>query len=213
MFTSFEIILGLIEFVITVATLVLVAKTYLATRSAWARREFISRVNFSLNYVEGNTLRIRTVRESDINQILLNNEHGKQIVLQTAKQTSLKRPFLEFQEPDRWMILNAILNELSEQFARGFVAHSAGIPVRMVKFMFGVSCERDPRVNMNKIRVMLIERSLLERIDELGDSLVFERESHAVRLETLIKMKEMLLDKGRSGNLFEVELAFETSAS
>ncbi len=184
--------------------------TFWRMRVAWTNRQFLSRVNFSINYVEDNFLKIRTLRESDLDRIIVNNRHGKRVVLRALKRTTLTKPFLEFPERDRWVILNAILNELSEQFARGFVAVSMGVPVATATYVFGLSCERDPRVQMNKIRVMVIEKGLLEGIEEMGEQLQFERESHAVRLDTLKRMKEIYLDEQRSKNLLEVELGIDS---
>ena len=210
MWDNLDVVLGLVELGITVGTLVLVVKTYYATRSNWSRREFIDRVNFSLNYMDGNTLKLRTLRESHIDDILLNNEHGKKIVVKTAQTTSLEKPFLEFPAEDQWMILNAILNELSEQFARGFLAQSMGTPVRGITYVFGLTCERDPRINMNKIRVMLIEKDLLEKIDEFEDEkMQYESPKHSVRLQTLKQMKQLWLDEQKRENLGQVELIIE----
>lgn len=184
--------------------------TFRRMRVAWTNRQFLSRVNFSVNYIEEDFLKIRTLRESDLDRIIVNNRHGKRVVLRALKHTTIEKPFLEFPERDRWVILNAVLNELSEQFARGFVAISMGVPVTTATYVFGLTCERDPRVKMNKIRVMLIEKGLLLQIDEIGEQLQFESPSHTVRLDTLKRMKEIYLDGGRSKNLLEVELGIDS---
>jgi len=195
------------EPVVALLTLIVVIRTYRKSRIIWSSRNFLGRMNFSLNYIQDNTLKIRTLREADIDQILLNNPHGKRVVLKYARRhTSLDNPFLELPKGDRWIVLNAILNEISEQFADGFLAASMGHPVKMTTYVFGITCEKDKRVRLNKIRVMLIEKSLLERIDTIED-LQFERPSHVVRLETLRNMKEIYNDDNRQSNLFEVELA------
>ena len=41
-------------------------------RRAWKNRQFLHRVNFSLNYVRDKGLKFRTLRESDIHEVFLN---------------------------------------------------------------------------------------------------------------------------------------------
>ena len=91
-------------------------------RLAWKKRRFLHRVNFSLNYVQDNALRFRTLRESDIHDVLLNNDHAVDLVTKAAARTTLDEPVLELPREEAWVVLNSVLNELSEQFAEGFDA-------------------------------------------------------------------------------------------
>jgi len=191
--------------VATVVMLWALWATYRKTRLMWQRRTFLTRINFSLNYVEGRTLKIRTLREDDLGEILLGNQHGKKVVLKAARRTTLPRPFLELPKDDAWTVLNAVLNELSEQFAQGLLVRSVKGAAAPVWFVFGLTCEKHPAVRMNKLRVMVIERSLLEKIDRL-EGLVFEQRTHHVRLDTLREMRAVQLDPARRHNLMEVEL-------
>jgi len=189
----------------TVVTLIVVLATYWKSRAMWKARDFMTRVNFSLNYVEGNTLKIRTLRESDIRHVLLGNQHGRKLVLRCARRTSRAKPFLQLPKRDAWIVLNSILNEISEQFAEGFLAASMGAPVQSATYVFGITCERDSNVRMNKIRVMIIEKSLLEKIDTLGE-LRFEQKHHHVRQATLKRMREIYGSTERGRSLLELEL-------
>lgn len=202
-----------------------------AARRGWKRRQFLHRVNFSLNYVENGVLRIRTLQEAGIDDILLNNRHGKERLLRVARQARLDQPFLMLPGEDHWLVLNSVLNELSEQFAAGVLARSMGLPAKTATYVFGITCERDKDVRINKIRVMIVERSLLERIDE-QTQFEFERPWHHVRLKTLKRMRRLydedkrcnaaeqagdtphamrLASRGRQ-NLMEVELAVPLGA-
>ena len=51
------------EQVLTLVTLCIVLATYLRARSIWKSRHFMTRVNFSLNYVQDGRLKIRTLGE------------------------------------------------------------------------------------------------------------------------------------------------------
>ena len=194
----------------TLVTLIVVIATYWKSRSTWKARDFMTRVNFSLNYVEDNTLKIRTLREADIRHILLGNQHGRKVVLRCARRTNLEKPFLQLPKKDAWIVLNSILNEISEQFAEGFLAAAMGAPIRIATYVFGITCERHSDVRMNKIRVMIIEKSLLEKIDALG-KLRFELEHHHVRLDTLKRMQAIYRSPQRDRNLREVELPVRTA--
>lgn len=175
-------------------------------RRTWRRRAFLSRVNFSVNYIDGGVLRFRTLRESDLDTILLKNEHGKNLVLRAAHATTLSRPFLDLPPEESWLVLNSVLNELSEQFATGFLAASIGAPTRVARYVFGLTCEKDPDVRVNKIRVMLITESLLEKLPQLNE-LNFERPNHRVRLETLKRMRDIYHNEKRKHLLMAVDLA------
>jgi hypothetical protein len=187
------------------ATLVLVLLTYWRARSVWTSRDFLTRVNFTLNYVGANTLKIRTLGETDVDKVLLSNQHGKRVVLRAARRTTLKHPFLKLPRRDMWLVLNSVLNELSSRFAGGFVAASVGAPARTATFVFAITCEKDRDVRMNKIRVMLVEKSLLTEIDKL-DGLRFESESHHVRLETLKSMRGLYLAGDQRYAMREMEI-------
>jgi hypothetical protein len=52
-------------------------------------RHFVNRVNFSLNYVDGNTLKFRTLRECQLDDLLYHNKAAVEIVLNSAKNCSV----------------------------------------------------------------------------------------------------------------------------
>ncbi len=178
-------------------------------RLAWKKRRFLHRVNFSLNYVQDNALKFRTLRESDIHDVLLNNDHAVDLVTKAAARTTLDEPVLDLPREEAWVVLNSVLNELSEQFAEGFLATSMGLPTRAERFVIGLTCEKDPDVRINKIRAMIIAKSLLLRVEELG-GLTFEVQHHHIRLRTLVRMAQLYHDPKRKHLFLEVELMLPT---
>ena len=180
-------------------------------RREWKRRQFLHRINFSLNYVEANTLRFRTLRESDIHEVLLNNDHAADLVAKAAARTTLDEPFLDLPRNEAWIVLNSVLNELSEQFAAGFLAASMGLPTHGERYVIGLTCEKDPDVRINKIRVMIIAETLLQRIEGLA-GLKFEREHHQIRLKTLARMAQLYRNEKRKHLLLVVELRLMDAA-
>ena len=178
------------------------AAALLAYWAAWRRftaRDFLYRVNFSLNFVENNQLHLRTLKESDIDQIILNNKHGRNMLLKAARaaRSSAKTPFLDLTPEDTFLVLNAILNELSESFAAGALARSMGRPVQAKWYVFGVTCEWDDEVKNRKIRVMIIAEDLLEKLDRLP-TLEYQHPWHHVRHETLLTMRKLYQDDCRA---------------
>lgn len=215
----------------TAATLLAAAWVWWRARLAWRRRRFLHRINFSLNYIEAGTLRFRTLQESDIREILLNNTYAVKLLMRAVGRTTLDQPLVELPDRDAWIVLNSVLNELSEQFAQGFLARSMGLPVCAEQYVFAITCEKDPDVRINKVRVMIIAESLLDRIEQMGQvaadrepaaeksgpspiqDLKFERPHHHVRLNTLRKMAEFRRDKSRRHNLLRMELVLPTVTS
>jgi hypothetical protein len=183
--------------------------TYWRAKIAFALRQFLHRVNFSLNYVDGKFLRFRTLQESDLRDVLLNNRHAVGLVTAAASHATLEQPILQFSKSDAWVVLNSVLNELSEQFAAGFLAKSMGLPTRSEWYVFALTCEKDPDVRINKVRVLVAAESLLDKIEELTD-LQFEVEHHRIRRNTLVSMAHLRADPKRSHNLLRVELTLPT---
>jgi hypothetical protein len=185
-----------------VAFLVGIVCTWLAqraARAAFTRRDFLHRVNFSLNYVENNELRIRTLKESDVDQIILDNRHGRNVILKAARNArrSDQAPFLDLPADCGWLVLNAILNEISEEFSAGHLAKSMGLPSRSCRYVFGATCEWDDDVKMRKIRVMIVAEDLLKTIDRFP-LLKFQYPWHHVRYRTLLKMRELYQEDRRA---------------
>ena len=125
----------------------------LRRRFHWARKQFLTQVNFSLNYRVGNSLAMRTLLESTAIQVWL-NEYGVATVLRAAARTTLEDPFILMKNPaDRDFAHRAVLNLLSERFADAFVAAALGVPVRTGTFLFVVTFERYPVMRTHKVRV------------------------------------------------------------
>lgn len=188
--------------------------TWWVARRQMRRRAFLRRVNASLNLVEPAEpaqeppryrLRLRTIFEMDIDDILLGNKAAVGLVLDAAKHTDADHPFLSFaDEDDQWLILNAMLNELSERFAAGLIAQAAGLPTRSQTFLFGITCEKNGGVRIQKIRIMLISEPMLRLVQQWMNSPaeppriepVFESPSHSIRWLTLQAMARLYFEQG-----------------
>src|SRR5579859_5764591 len=166
-------------------TFLTVLPAYFRARYLWRRRMFLTRVNFSLNFLEGGTLKFRTIRENDLAHVLLNNAHAIRLLMKAARA---KRPgsFLLFSEQEAWTILNTLLNELSAQFSEGYLARCMGLPTESDWYTIGLTCEKHDVLKTTKIRLMIVPRRLLLDLDKYEPSAVqFEQPHHHIRLDTL----------------------------
>mgnify|MGYP007073183572 CR=1 FL=1 len=184
-------------------------------RRRWYRRQFLSRVNFSLNIVEGGYLRIRTLIEKELKEVLLDNAQAMRIVLKTSRQTTVQDPFVPLPKDEAWLVLISILNELAEKFSAGTLAADMGVPVRKETYVFGLTSEPDPDVRVRKLRVMIIREELLRQIaaGKVPEP-KYEAPTHNVRWKTLGEMGRRYLAEcnGKDEKLLRtIELCYATT--
>jgi len=164
-------------------------------RYDWQQGRFSQQVNFSLNTLVDEdgacTLLLRTLLEESATQVWI-NDYGVGRVLRAARRTTVERPFLQIGEArDRDVVMVAVLNVLSERFSDAFVARALGIPARSEVFLYGLTWERYGEMKTQKLRVMVIKRSDLQRM--FGDGpqspkIGIAEESHRPRIGTLRQM-------------------------
>ena len=190
-------------------------------RYDWRRRRFTQQVNFSLNtLVEANgacTLLLRTLLEESATRVWI-NDYGVGRVLRAARRTTVEEPFLQIPEAlDRDLVMIAVLNVLSERFSDAFVARALGVPAKTDSFLYGLTWERYGEMKTQKLRVIVIKRSDLQRmfgdpVDKQDVGVV--EESHRPRISTLRHMFKLWTspDETERGAIGEVELGMPTQA-
>lgn len=157
------------------------------SRAQWRRREFFHRINFSLTSIVDGTLQIRTLAEKSCADVFLNETAVTQITT-AAQQTRPGLPLIPLPEKDYWFFLNAVLNEVSEQFAAGLVAADAGLPVKASRYVIALTNEADGDVRTRKIRALLVNLELLQDMEKTAPN--FESPHHRIRWETLLHIAE-----------------------
>jgi hypothetical protein len=175
---------------------------YVRRRSQWRSKQFLARVNFSLNYVAGDSLAMRTLLETTANEVWL-NDYGVGHVIAAARRAAVDQPFLMLPDPgDRDFVNRAVLNVLSERFAETYLAASLGQAVDIRPHVFGLTCEKYGDIRTLKLRVLIIEEQTLadlfgptNRVATLTTSIPILRS----RLTTLRIMYD-LYQKDRSGD-------------
>jgi len=187
----------------------------------WRHRRFTQQVNFSLTTpVErdgAEILLLRTLLEESAANVWL-NEFGVSRVLKAARLTTREMPFLRIvQRHDRDLVMNAVLNVLSERFSDAFVARAVGVPIKTDSFLFGLTWERYGEMKTQKLRVILIKRTDLQSLFDEGSG---KREigvieaSHRPRIETLRRMFELWSSSNQEDRdmIREVELGIASHA-
>lgn len=148
----------------------------------WKQREFFHRINLSLNSIVDGTLQLRTLSEKSCSEVFLNQTAVRQLTA-AAQKTKPGSPIIPIPKEDCWYFLNAVLNELSEQFADGLIARESGRPVSSARFLVALTNESDGDVRTRKIRALVTRKDLLTSLPKEMPKL--ESPNHRVRWETL----------------------------
>ena len=158
---------------------------YLGHRRAsadWKSQEFLDRLNMSLNSVKDGTLKIRTISEKRCEDVFLNSK-AAELVQKIARKTTAKDPILPIPSEENWFFLNSILNDLSEQFAEGFLKADMGAHVTSAVYLIALTCEAEGEMKTRKIRAMVVQKSLLTNLPAEMPKL--EAPHHITRWSTL----------------------------
>jgi len=171
-------------------------------RNDWKNKEFLHRLNVSLNVIQpGQPLRIRTLIEKPCSEVFL-NAVAVDAVTRAARRTTEQMPLLPLPKEDYWHYLNAVLNEVSEQFAQGQVRREMGLPVTCRHYVMALTCECAGEMRTRKIRAMLVAKEILLKLGDKPPA--FEHPTHLTRWETLKTMAREYA--ARPWQFLEVEL-------
>lgn len=148
----------------------------------WRKKEFLHRINFSLNMIRDGKLMIRTILEKSCEEVFLNKAASDAIDV-AARNTTEQNPILPLPKDEYWYYLNSVLNELSEKFSEGHIRRDMGLPVTSENYLICLTCERSGPVRTRKVRAMVIQKKLLDNLPKERPKL--SAESHITRWETL----------------------------
>src|SRR4051812_9611809 len=112
---------------------------YKASRQ-WHAKEFLDRVIVSLNIFADGFLKIRTVMERSVEEVFLNRLAINKVEA-AARATTADNPIMPIAKPDRWYLLNFVLNAVAEHFVAGNIRQDAGVPVTVVRYALFLTCE------------------------------------------------------------------------
>jgi hypothetical protein len=218
---SIDLLLDHWELAMLLATWSVIGVVWIRRQHDWRNRRFTQQVNFSLTTPvdrDGTpTLLLRTLLEEGAAHVWL-NEFGVSRVLKAARHTTREMPYLHIeQRRDRDLVMNAVLNVLSERYSDAFVARAVGIPIKTDVFLFGLTFERYGEMKTQKLRVILIRRADLQGLFGEGSGkreIRVVEDSHRPRIETLRRMYQLSTssDQDDRDMIREVELGIATHA-
>lgn len=152
-------------------------------QSNWRKREFLHRLNVSLNLLAPNQpLQIRTLLEKSCDAVFL-NAVATENVSKAARHTRSDNPLLPLPQADYWQYLNAVLNEVAEKFSINEVRRDLGLPVTRGTYLICLTCKCAGEMRTRKVRAMVIQKKHLENLPETQPN--FEHATHITRWETL----------------------------
>lgn len=161
-------------------------------RREWKTKSFMNRLTVSLNLlqpqknngVSSTLLKIRTILEADLIEIL-KNEAAVEELLQLAAKTTEKDPIIHLGR-NSWHLLNAVLNEVAEKFADGVLAEDLKMQVVKAEYLLVLTNERAGDLRIQKIRAMMIRADQLKLIrDQRPDLRAVTSTHHWTRWDTL----------------------------
>ncbi len=159
-------------------------------------------MNLSLNSIDEGVLKIRTLSEKRCEEVFLNSV-AAETVKKVARKTTAANPILPISDKENWYYLNGVLNDVSEQFAEGFLKRDMGGKVTSATYLIVLTCEAEGEMKTRKIRAMVIQKSLLGNLPPEMPTL--QSPHHITRWKTLqFLAAEYLRNPGR---FLEVELA------
>lgn len=159
---------------------------YWRARQKWQRKEYLDRINVSLNLLVDNTLLIRTLLEKSCDDIFLNKVAVSE-VLKASQRTTEANPLLPLPQADYWYYLNSVLNEVSEKFAAGLIRRDLGQPVVTGRYLVALTFECAGEMKTRKVRAMVIRKDVLLGLPE--ETPKFTSPHHMTRWKTLHIMK------------------------
>jgi hypothetical protein len=159
-------------------------------RRNWKKKEFLDRLNVSLNSFHDDKLLIRTVLERPLDEVF-HNELAVRKILEACQKTTVENPLLPLRPKDCWFLLNFVLNAIAEHFSSGTLRRDAGEPVRAVRYALFLTCERVEAGRIRKVRAMMIRPELLREFPYAVKTPALEQPWHDVRIRTLRQASDL----------------------
>ncbi len=154
----------------------------------WRRAAFESRINISLNTIADEVLRIRTLHEDDVKDVVL-SPYARRLLKKAAKKTTLDNPFLSFaNQNDAWMVYNGIVNTISGLYAAEMLSAAVHGKTKEEQFFVAITWERDAGTQIQKLRVIVVQLSVLRALFGSGRVIRSEVPNQASRIVTLSDM-------------------------
>jgi hypothetical protein len=153
-------------------------------RRQWERKDFLGRIIVSVNMLQENRLRIRTIMERTLEE-MFPNALVVEKVRDAALRTAADNPMMPIDKKDCWYLLNFVLNSVAEHFVQGVIKMDAGVPVTKTVYGLFLTCEQVGEERIRKVRAMLLKKEFLENFPYPDTMPELENSWHADRIVTL----------------------------
>ncbi len=159
-------------------------------RREWTTKQFLGRINISLNTLAAGKLKIRTIFERTLEEVF-HNAFAVEKIRDATDQVTVDHPFLPIDPEDRFYLLNSVLNAVGEKFVWGLIRQDADLEVRPVRYALCLTCEVVGDERIRKVRAMMLREDYLHNFPYHDSMPELERPWHATRIETLRKMIDL----------------------
>ena len=154
-------------------------------RRRWENRDLLDRIHVSLNVFVAGELKIRTILERSLADVIP-NAHARRKIEAAARSATAGTPLLRLPVKDQRFVLNCVLNVAAEQLGTaGLVRLACGEPVTTKEYALCLTSEPVAELRQRKIRAVVIARDVLTDFPYPVDPPTFEQPWHVDRLQTL----------------------------
>lgn len=160
--------------------------------TAIRHRDALERINISFNYFSDDTLRIRTIVERPLEEVVY-NVVARRAVRAAARAATKDAPILEIEDGDvADLVLKCVLNTTSGHFSGRAVRPDLNLRYAANNYAIFLTSERPDIPKQVKIRALIIQTETLEHFRYEDDLPKFENPAeHLDRLRTLRLMAKM----------------------
>jgi hypothetical protein len=176
------------------------------------RGAFLDQVNLSLNIMVGEDLKLRTISERPLAEIVANSEartavrRAAKAVLNSKKTFRSEeediRPLLRLPKDQAPYILRCVVNHVAGHFSAGSLRQDAGHPVSPTWYAVCLTSEETDQ-GQTKIRALLLKEKHLKDFPLLkGDGVTLEHPNHMERVRALHRAANLYTGK-KHAHLFD----------
>ncbi len=148
------------------------------------KRDFLDRLHVSLNMLGDGELKIRTIVERPLADVVL-NQVVKSKITAAARRATPENPILALSERDASFVFNCVINATAEHFCSGCVRADSGHPVNTNIYALFLTCEPVSEMRQQKVRAVLVKRQHLIEFPYTESVPKLEHEWHNDRVNTL----------------------------
>lgn len=171
------------------APIVVLVLTYIVHRHKFRSHRDNEHLSASLSYfIDENDFKIRAPNREERIEDLYVNLILRRAFLKSANRTTPEDPIMEFPPALEPAIMSALQGYVTGQYGESFFKVAAGLRMYAVDFVLMPTNEHYGLIRVRKPRIVIIQRDLLFNLPDDIDPVAFEKNHHAMRLNTIRKI-------------------------